>query len=344
MKHITLLLILLAIGFGSVLVIGPRPKQVPADSQTRYTIDPNAPTVSPQRNLQLRTIPFITVAQTTPTVPPTPTTAVVTPTPPIATPTLGCYVDVNHSIGLPIDPSCPCVGAYKTVCKDGHSVSQIGPAGQVLPPSNGDQYCRDFGITDGTYCEAKPVIYLYPTERLLVDVQIQTIGKIVVSDPFYPEEGWQRVEAYPSGQLYYQGKPYTELFYETLVDDLMLPQNGIIIKTEYLQPQLENILTQLGLNAKERDAFLSWWLPHLKAVNTPYMLFSILDAAEKGRTDTVFITPKPDTFIGFIAYFKPLSKPYFVTPLILPSTPKRVGFTAVEWGGVLDTNNTFTLY
>jgi len=53
--------------------------------------------------------------------------------------------------------------------------------------------------------------------------------------------------------------------------------------------------------------------------------------------DKVIITPEPDTFIFFLAYFKPLSQPIQVKPLMLPlEPPKRVGFTAVEWGGTID--------
>jgi hypothetical protein len=50
----------------------------------------------------------------------------------------------------------------------------------------------------------------------------------------------------------------------------------------------------------------------------------------------VNISPKPDTFIEILVYFKPLKQQIPLAPLILPVTPKRIGFTAVEWGGTID--------
>lgn len=44
------------------------------------------------------------------------------------------------------------------------------------------------------------------------------------------------------------------------------------------------------------------------------------------------INPKPDTIIRILMTFKGLEKPIDVTEQKL-QTPKRTGFTAVEWGG-----------
>jgi hypothetical protein len=190
----------------------------------------------------------------------------------------------------------------------------------------------------GTYCFAKPVIYLYPTKTILVNVSVETTGQIVVSDPLYPEGGWKNVLTYPSGKLIYQGKEYRELFYETNVTDFNKPKDGLIIPISRLDKELENYITRLGLTrTDERAEFLEFWLPRLKALNSPYILFSVIDKTEKDKTDKINISPKPDTFIEFIAYFKPLQTPVPTLPLTLPLTPpERVGFTAVEWGGVID--------
>jgi hypothetical protein len=136
------------------------------------------------------------------------------------------------------------------------------------------------------------------------------------------------------------GKKYNELFYETNVADINAPKNGIVVDSKNLDRELANIITSLGLIGVEKEEFLDWWLPRLKALNAPYILFSIIDTPEKERIDKVNISPKPDTFIEFMAYFKPLDGPISIPALNLPNTPpERVGFTAVEWGGVLDTQN-----
>lgn len=203
-----------------------------------------------------------------------------------------------------------------------------------------DGLCKHKGLvpTDGIYCLGKPVIYLYPEKNTLVDVSVKTEGKIVVSDPLYPDEGWKQVLAYPNGKLEYEGNTYRELFYESETTTLNPPKRGIVLKTSDLKTSLRKYIILLGLTRKdEQQEFLDWWVPRLKALNSPYIFFSVLERNEKLRLDQVFIEPKPDTFIEFIAYFRPIEKLEKIQELQITPAPKRAGFTAVEWGGVIDT-------
>jgi hypothetical protein len=148
---------------------------------------------------------------------------------------------------------------------------------------------------------------------------------------------WQNVLAHPDGTLVYQGGIYKELYYETEVDHVRQPKTGFVIPTAQLEERLTHITSQLGLKDNERQEFLEYWLPQLYELNSPYILFSLVEPDEKERIDHVDISPKPDTFINFLAYFKPVSSPFYdIEPLILPQAPKRVGFTAVEWGGTIE--------
>lgn len=190
-------------------------------------------------------------------------------------------------------------------------------------------------------CIAKPVVYFYPTNPTYVDVSVETSGQITVSDPTYPIGGWKHVLAYPNGKLIYNNKEYSELFYETSVDAIQQPQTGIILPTTHLRTSLTKIITTLGLTKFERDEFIQFWLPRLQKTGKPYIFFSLMDAKSKEQQDKLMVNPKPDTFITFIAYFKPLDIPITVDPLVLPKEPpKRVGFTVVEWGGTLDRSQT----
>ena len=237
-------------------------------------------------------------------------------------------------------PNCSCPGNTLIQCSNGQCVGRSANGSPSTCSYSDHSFCSSCNkySGDGTYCFAKPVIYLYPLKVTRIDVSIETTGQIVISDPLYPEGGWKKVEAHPDGTLYYQGEKYRELFYETNVHDFNKPENGIVIKTEDLESMLDSYITKLGLTkAEERIEFLDWWLPRLRALNSPYILFSVLDFKEKAKTDKVNISPKPDSFIEFIAYFKPLSKSISIPLLVLPSTPpERVGFTAIEWGGVID--------
>lgn len=188
-----------------------------------------------------------------------------------------------------------------------------------------------------TACVGKPVIYLYPLKDTFVNVTLPIPGTIVESDPLYPPGGWRNVLAHPSGKLDYRGKSYKELYYETAVGKIRRPSAGIVLAMPDLEKELVRITTRLGLLPSEQGEFLYYWLPRLKALNSTYILFSLIDPIEKERIDHVNIYPKPDTFIGFIAYFMPLNNPHIpLASLELPDNPPaRIGFTAVEWGGTI---------
>lgn len=183
-------------------------------------------------------------------------------------------------------------------------------------------------------CFGKPVIYLYPEFPMFVNVEVQTTGEIFISEPLYLQGGWKQVFAEPSGKLTYEGKTYKELFYETKIKEKYTPDSGLSITTATIVPELDSILTKLGLNSYEKKEFMDFWVPQLKALHAPYIQFSLIQGKFKEKTDKIIISPKPDTFIEILAYFKPLEKPYQGDTLMLPENPPlREGFTAVEWGG-----------
>lgn len=187
------------------------------------------------------------------------------------------------------------------------------------------------------FCIMKPVVYLYPQTTQLVDVAVDTPGDIYISDPHYPTGGWKNVLAHPNGELVYEGKKYKELFYESEMDTVKPPTNGIVIASKDLERELRIITYKLGLQGAEQQEFLDFWVAKLGELQSPYILFSLVETSEKERIDRLVITPKPDTMIDFLAYFKPLDHPIEVTPLVLPENPpKRNGFTVVEWGGTID--------
>ncbi len=228
----------------------------------------------------------------------------------------------------PTTCSCPQV---TVICKNGSSYLSNGQKYAANPC--GDKHAHP---TNGRYCLEKPVIYLYPTNPTTVAVQVVSTGAVVVSAPHYPTDGWQNILANPNGELFYQGREYNELFYETSVTTFDKPTSGIIIPTNQLPTQLNEILNQLGLVGREKQEFISFWVPQLENLHASYIYFSILDQKEKAKVDTVNITPKPDTQIAFIAYFKPVASATNNAVLQLPAKPERKGFVSVEWGGVLD--------
>lgn len=258
----------------------------------------------------------------------------------------------NHDMSKKADPDkCKCTAwlvkceANKCVDVDLEKSGMPGTKEEICRNFDQNSWCNSFAKEgDGWYCIGKPVIYLYPEYPMLVDVKVTTEGKVVVSDPqiesFDSSSGWTNVLAHPNGILIYKDNFYRELFYETESRDVKAPSKGIVIKSDNLEKDLLEFITLLGLTrADEQDEFMDWWMPRLRAHESPYWFVSLLDDNEKRRLDKVEISPKPDTFIEFIAYFKPLEKPEKIERLILPPAPERTGFTAIEWGGVIDSKN-----
>lgn len=219
--------------------------------------------------------------------------------------------------------------------------------GFISPP--GSTYCVNFVTPPpppplpagcAYACVGKPVVYLYPTKPTLVSVALEVPGSIIASDPLYPDGGWKDVLAHPDGTLIYKGKKYRELFYETSVTQkIATPKEGMVIPSDKLEQTLRPSIAQLGLIQKEQDEFLEYWVPVLRNLHSPYILFSVLPSDIKESVDHLVISPKPDTRIEFIAYFKPLNKPVSILSLRLPQAPPvRTGFTEVEWGGTIDYN------
>jgi len=93
---------------------------------------------------------------------------------------------------------------------------------------------------------------------------------------------------------------------------------------------LEDVLSKLGLNFKERNDFIVFWLPAMQ--KNKYNLVRFLGEEFSQEVD-LKITPKPDTFIRVFMIFKAVDEKINTKPEPL-RTPQRKGFVAVEWGGM----------
>jgi hypothetical protein len=187
------------------------------------------------------------------------------------------------------------------------------------------------------WCYGKPVIYLYPEKKMEVDVAVHVVGTITESIPHYPDEGWKNVTVYPDGKLLYQGKQYVELYYEADIPPINPPKKGFIFAKKNLKEKLIGLTDALGFKKNEQQEFIEYWLPRLNSLNKPYIFVSLFSQKAKDTVDHVEISPKPDIFIQYMFYFKPLEQPVRVEPLTL-FAPQRKGFTAFEWGGVIDSD------
>ncbi len=174
----------------------------------------------------------------------------------------------------------------------------------------------------------KPAVYLYPTETSEIEVKVDVNGFITEAEPNYLT-GW-KVIAEPNGLI---DDKYDYLFYEAQLTNLQLPKQGWIVEYSNLDNWFDETLPLLGLNDKEITQFKEYWMKELTETN--YYEIKILEKQFLNENMNLMITPKPETIIRLNFYFKPLSdKIEIEEPTI--ETPKRTGFTVVEWGGLLD--------
>ena len=177
----------------------------------------------------------------------------------------------------------------------------------------------------------KPIIYLYPTEETDVNVKLQKSEKITCSYPKYKEE-WN-VHAKTNGDLkdLDTNKDLYALYYESeSQNNYTIQEEGFVVKSEDVASFLEEKLAILGLNERETEEFIVYWLPKLEANKYNYIRFATAEEIENDMP--LEITPKPDTTIRIIMTFKGLEKPIKVKEQKLNAL-ERKGFVAVEWGG-----------
>ena len=192
---------------------------------------------------------------------------------------------------------------------------------------------KRYGTTynPNTMFDAKPIIYLYPTEETKVSVKLLKDDSITCSYPKY-EESWE-VVAKPNGDLTYlsNGRQLYALYYESKNNiKLDVQKDGFIVKSEDVAEFLEEKLEILGLNQREAEEFIIYWLPKLES--NKYNYIRVATEEEINENMPLEINPKPDTTIRILMTYKGLEEPIDVEEQKL-ITPERNGFVVVEWGG-----------
>ncbi len=185
--------------------------------------------------------------------------------------------------------------------------------------------------------DAKPIIYLYPSAQTEVTVKLGNPQKLTHTYPKYKDK-WQ-VIAQPNGDLtdIQTKRSLYALYWEGINHNQPDITTGFVVKGEDTISFLEEKLAVLGLNEREANEFIIYWLPRLES--SPYNLIYFKTIAEQDKNMPLYISPKPDTVIRVMMAFKNLKEPIDVTEQILPETPQRNGFTVVEWGGTDLTGN-----
>lgn len=177
----------------------------------------------------------------------------------------------------------------------------------------------------------KPIIYLYPTQDMEVSVKLGYNENITVSYPKYLS-GWN-VLAKTDGTIIdlVTNRNLYALYYENEnTVDFKVEKDGFVVKGENVATFLEEKLAILGLNEREAEEFIIYWLPILQENEYNYIRFATIDQINENMP--LDITPNPDTIIRVLMTYKGLENSIDIEEQQL-ITPERNGFVAVEWGG-----------
>ena len=177
----------------------------------------------------------------------------------------------------------------------------------------------------------KPVIYLYPEEPTQCHVEVG-YPQFTYTYPAY-EDGWN-VTAYPDGKLINQ-KDNSEHYYLFWEGNEKIQWNyseGFVIKGEDTESFLREKLSFMGLNPREYNDFITYWVPQMK--ENPYNLITFA-GEQYEKLAPLTITPKPDSLLRIHMVYKPLTEPVEIQEQKLVPF-ERKGFAAVEWGGTRD--------
>lgn len=185
-------------------------------------------------------------------------------------------------------------------------------------------------LSQGAY---KPIIYLYPENEIQINVKL---GYPELATCVYPEydlkSGWN-VLAKPNGDLidFNTNRNLYALYYESKnKKEYNVTDEGFVVKREDTVKFLEEKLAILGLNDREAEEFIIYWLLKLQENEYNYIRFASMD--EINENMPLEFSQQPDTLIRILMTYKGLNAPIQVKEQNLEKI-ERKGFIAVEWGG-----------
>lgn len=177
----------------------------------------------------------------------------------------------------------------------------------------------------------KPILYLYPETKTNITVNFANEDYLTTTYPKFNKE-WN-VLAYPNGDLYDSNNNYYYALYWEEKDYSKVDfSEGFYVSKDNAIEFLEEKLTILGLNNKERNEFIMYWLPILESNEHNLVYFELTGDLQK--QNELIIKPQPDTLIRIRMHVKKVNKETNIKEQHLVKQ-ERIGYTAIEWGGVI---------
>lgn len=178
---------------------------------------------------------------------------------------------------------------------------------------------------------AKPILYFYPTkDNTRINVKFEKPELLTTTYPKYIKE-WN-VNAFKDGTLYdLKGKSYYALYWEEATYKKQNFKTGFYVTKDNAIEFLEEKLSYIGLNDKESNEMIMYWLPILEKNGKNLVYFELTE--ERNEFNRLIINPNPDSILRVAIHIKKVNKKTSIKEQKLTQFDRK-GFAAVEWGGV----------
>ena len=178
----------------------------------------------------------------------------------------------------------------------------------------------------------KPIIYIYPTDD--IDLKIKLENEKLIGSTYPEYDGEWNIHVSKDSNIYdYKTKRnYYSLFFDAYDNTKIDLNEGFVVKKEETVKFLEEKLEYLGLNEREINEFIIYWIDELEKYDYNYIRFRTREEIDEYMPIT--FSKEPDTFIRVYVDFKGLNYKKEVKEQNLTKV-ERKGYTIVEWGGRL---------
>lgn len=178
---------------------------------------------------------------------------------------------------------------------------------------------------------AKPVLYMYPKKKTNIEVSFEHPEYLETTYPKFRDK-WQ-VVAHSDGSLYdNNGKYYYALYWDEKKVHSVDFSRGYYVEAANAIEFLEQKLSYIGLNEREMNEFIMYWLPILERNKKSLVYFEL--TKERESYNKLYISPKPDSLLRLTIHIKKVEQEMKIRKQNLTKF-QRKGFVAVEWGGTV---------
>lgn len=184
---------------------------------------------------------------------------------------------------------------------------------------------------DHEYTVDKPVLYLYPESDINVSVRFDRDDLLKTTYPKYNDR-WDVFVKKDGTIVDKNNRSYYGLYWDEKINHIENFDTGFYVRSEDSIKFLEDKLELIGLNEREANEFIMYWLPKMEENGDNLVHFEFTDFRESNNK--LIINPPVDSLLRFSIEIKKVNN-YVPIKEQEISHFERVGFTAVEWGGTI---------